>query len=256
VSSPETTRRAVIDVGTNSIKLLVADVKAGTVQPVFEDSEQTRLGAGFFEGNRLQPHAVEQTALAVAQFATKARELNAISTRVIATSAARDAVNAADLTSAIERAAGLKVEIISGEKEADLAFQGVNTDPELARRPLLLLDVGGGSTEFILGQGARKEFRQSFRLGTVRLMEKLPADDPPTPGQLSECRKFVAGFLNDEVRPQLMPLLQQFSKKHPGRTRFNSWAPVVRRQFLAGWKNNSLSTIARKSKERAWASNN
>ena len=117
----ETIRRAVIDVGTNSIKLLVADVRDGTVQPVLENSEQTRLGAGFFESNRLQPHAVEQTARAVAAFAERARELGAISTRVIATSAARDAVNAADLTSAIESAVKLQVEIISGDQEADLA---------------------------------------------------------------------------------------------------------------------------------------
>jgi len=147
----DSTRRAVIDVGTNSIKLLVADIAGGVVEPVLEMSEQTRLGAGFFETRQLQPQAIAQTARAVASFAAKARELRAVSTRVIATSAARDAVNPGELTSAIESAAALKVEIISGEQEADLAFQGVNTDPELAQHPLLLLDVGGGSTEFILG---------------------------------------------------------------------------------------------------------
>jgi len=204
-----TIRRAVIDVGTNSIKLLVADVSDGTVQPVLEDSEQTRLGAGFFEGNRLQPQAVEQSARAVAVFADKARELSAVSTRVIATSAARDAINSADLTSAIERAAGLKVEIISGDHEADLAFQGVKTDLELAERPLLLLDIGGGSTEFILGKGEHKQFRRSFQLGTVRLLEKSPPDDPPTSAQLAACREFVKDFLQREVRPQLEPLLKQ-----------------------------------------------
>jgi exopolyphosphatase/guanosine-5'-triphosphate,3'-diphosphate pyrophosphatase len=203
----DTTRRAVIDVGTNSIKLLVADICGSVVTPVLEDSEQTRLGAGFFETNRLQPPAIAQTAQAVASFAAKARELRAVSTRVIATSAARDAVNPGDLTSAIERAAGLKVEIISGEQEADLAFQGVNTDPQLAQQPLLLMDVGGGSTEFILGQGAQKQFRASYRLGVVRLLEKLPPADPPTAPQLAACRQFVKDFLEREVRPQLAPAL-------------------------------------------------
>src|SRR5579863_9057007 len=114
-------RCAVIDVGTNSIKLLVADVAGVVVEPVWEGSEQTRLGAGFFETRRLKSPAIEHTAKAVAAFAVRAHELGAVSTRVIATSAARDALNADDLTSAIERAAGLKVEILSGEQEAEWA---------------------------------------------------------------------------------------------------------------------------------------
>jgi exopolyphosphatase/guanosine-5'-triphosphate,3'-diphosphate pyrophosphatase len=205
----QTIRRAVIDVGTNSVKLLVADVLCGAVQPVLEKSEQTRLGAGFFATNCLQPQAVEQTARAVAAFAQTARESGAVSTRIIATSAARDAVNAGDLASAIQNAAGLKVEIISGQQEADLAFQGVNTDPELAQLPLLLLDVGGGSTEFILGQGEQRQFCQSFQLGTVRLMEKFPPGDPPAAQQLAATRQFVNDFLCREVRPALLPLIKR-----------------------------------------------
>ena len=193
------TRRAVIDVGTNSIKLLVADVRDRTVAPVWEDSEQTRLGAGFFATNRLQPEAIAQSARAVASFAAKAREFSAVSIRVIATSAARDAINPGELTSAIERAAGLKVEIISGEQEADWAFQGVSTDPELARRPLLLLDVGGGSTEFILGEAGHKKFARSVQLGAVRLMEKLPHGDPPKAEELARTREFVRQFLDVAV---------------------------------------------------------
>src|ERR1700690_3214157 len=139
----EAVRRAVIDVGTNSIKLLVADVSGREVRPVHEESRQTRLGQGFYETRRLQPEAIAHTAAAVWEFAEIAREKNAGTIRVIATSAARDAVNPGDLTTAIQRAAGLKVEIISGEQEAEWVFQGVNTDLELARQPLLLLDVGG-----------------------------------------------------------------------------------------------------------------
>lgn len=208
----KTARRAVIDVGTNSVKLLVAEVGDGGVQPVVEDSEQTRLGAGFYESNRLQPQAIAETAQAVATFAARARELQAASTRVIATSAARDAVNPADLISAVQAASGLMVEIISGEQEAAWAFRGVTTDPELSRQPLLLLDVGGGSTEFILGRGEHQSFCQSFRLGTVRLLEKLPSSDPPTPQQLTGCRQWVKDFLSREVRPELEPAIRQEEK--------------------------------------------
>src|SRR5262245_55233767 len=100
-------RRAVIDVGTNSIKLLVAEVTENNVQPLLEESQQTRLGRGFYEKQYLQPEAIEQTAQAVADFAKQAREMNASSTRVIATSAARDANNQQDLVQAISQASGL-----------------------------------------------------------------------------------------------------------------------------------------------------
>ena len=122
-------RRAVIDVGTNSVKLLVADVAGREVSPLREESKQTRLGRGFFETHRLQPEPLGRTALAVARFADQARSMKAESIRVIATSAAREASNAGELIAAIGSASGLAVEIISGEQEADWAFAGVLTDP-------------------------------------------------------------------------------------------------------------------------------
>ena len=204
----ESVRRAVIDVGTNSIKLLVADVRGRDVQPVHEESRQTRLGKGFYETHRLQPETIAHTAEAVWEFAEIAREKNCASIRVIATSAARDAVNPADLTTSIERASGLKTEIISGAQEAEWVFQGVASDSELAKQPLLLLDVGGGSTEFILGRGTRKSFAHSFSLGTVRLLEKFPHGDPPTRGEFTRCRDWLKNFLHHEVRPQLAPALK------------------------------------------------
>jgi exopolyphosphatase/guanosine-5'-triphosphate,3'-diphosphate pyrophosphatase len=204
----EAVRRAVIDVGTNSIKLLVADVRGRDVTPVHEESKQTRLGKGFYETHRLQPETIAHTAAAVWEFAEIAREKNAGTIRVIATSAARDAMNPTDLTGAIERASGLKTEIITGAREADWAFQGVTTDAELAKQPLLLLDVGGGSTEFILGHGTKKSFAHSFPLGTVRLLEKFPHSDPPTEGEFTNCRDWLQNFLHHEVRPQLEPALK------------------------------------------------
>jgi exopolyphosphatase/guanosine-5'-triphosphate,3'-diphosphate pyrophosphatase len=202
-------RRAVIDVGTNSIKLLVADVAGRDVRPVWEESRQTRLGRGFYETHRLQAGAITSTAQAVGDFAATARRQNAAAVRVIATSAARDAVNPEELIAAIERATGLNVEIISGEREADWVYQGVTTDPRLAGKAILLLDVGGGSTEFILGRGEAKHFRQSFPLGTVRMMEEFPPHDPPQPQELAERRRWLKGFLAGEVRPSLDPALRR-----------------------------------------------
>lgn len=203
------TRRAVIDVGTNSVKLLVADAQAGVVEPVLEDSEQTRLGAGFYETHLLQAAAIADTARAVATFAAQARELGSVSVRVIATSAARDAKNPGELLSAVEKASGLPVEIISGEQEADWSFQGAATDARLATQPLLLMDAGGGSTEFILGRGREKYFAQSFPLGTVRLLEKMRPDDPPSAQQLSAIRQVIKEFLSREVQPKLSAHLKR-----------------------------------------------
>jgi exopolyphosphatase/guanosine-5'-triphosphate,3'-diphosphate pyrophosphatase len=208
----QTVRRAVIDVGTNSVKLLIADVAGGEVRPVHEESRQTRLGKGFYETHRLQAAAIAHTAEAVWEFAETARERSVSAIRVIATSAARDAVNPRDLTNAIKRASGLKTEIITGACEADWAFRGVTTDPKLAESPLLLLDVGGGSTEFILGHGAKKSFARSFPLGTVRLMEKFPHGDPPTVAQFNACRDWVKNLFHAEVRPLLEPALLQEQK--------------------------------------------
>ena len=207
----QTVRRAVIDVGTNSVKLLVADVHGCEVVPIHEESRQTRLGKGFYETHRLQPEPIARTAEAVWEFTEIAREKNAASVRVFATSAARDAVNPQDLTDTIFRACGLQIEIISGDREASLVYQGVATDAELAQHPLLLLDVGGGSTEFILGHDRQKYFASSFPLGTVRLMEKFPHGDPPTRGEFTACCDWVKMFLRGEVRPQLAPALENES---------------------------------------------
>jgi exopolyphosphatase/guanosine-5'-triphosphate,3'-diphosphate pyrophosphatase len=204
----ETVRRAVIDVGTNSIKLLVADVRGHDVKPVHEDSRQTRLGKGFYETHRLQPESIARTAEAVWEFVQIARDRDAVSIRVIATSAARDAINPTDLTSSIERACGLKTEIITGAREAEWVFRGVATDAKFASQPLLLLDVGGGSAEFILGHGRKTSFARSFPVGTVRLLEKFPHGDRPTKEEFENPRDWLKILLRFEIRPQLEPALK------------------------------------------------
>jgi exopolyphosphatase/guanosine-5'-triphosphate,3'-diphosphate pyrophosphatase len=203
----EPQRRAVIDVGTNSVKLLVAEVGKNRVVPVLEQSEQTRLGRGFYESHRLQPAAVVATAQAVKEFAEIAKRSNAASVRVIATSAARDARNRGDLLAAVGEACGFPVEIISGEQEADWVFRGVTTDPQLAAQRLLILDVGGGSTEFILGEQGHQFFCESFPLGSVRLLEQLRPGDPPTDAEFAQCRTWLKGFVHEQIRPKLAPEL-------------------------------------------------
>lgn len=203
------TRRAVIDVGTNSVKLLVADVSGCEVHPVTEAGNQTRLGQSFYDTRRLQATAIRRTVAAVVAFAETARGLGAASVRAFATSAAREAANSEDLRHAVEQACGLRLEIISGEQEAEWAFHGVRTNPRLAREPLLLLEVGGGSTQFILGQDTEIHLRESYPLGAVRLLETLPVSDPPGPEELDACRAWVRHFLHERVRPKLEAALRR-----------------------------------------------
>jgi len=201
-------RRAVIDVGTNSVKLLVADVNGQEATPVQEESQQTRLGKDFYKTHRLQAEAITRTARAVAGLASKARGLQAASIRVIATSAARDAKNAGDLTAAIQAAAGLATEIISGEQEAEWSFQGVTSEARFAGSSVLILDVGGGSTEFIVGRARQRLLARSFPLGTVRQLETFPLSNPPTGTEFAACREGLLTYLRDQVQPQLAATLQ------------------------------------------------
>lgn len=207
-------RVGVIDVGTNSVKLLIADVHNGSVTAISEESDQTRLGRGFYETHLLQPSAIQHTAEAIALFSRKAFDAGASAIRVIATSAARDAKNGDELIRAIKNASGLDTEVISGEQEADWAFRGVTSNPDLRTHPLLILDVGGGSAEFIVGEGGRQLFRDSFNLGSVRLLEQMPPSDPPTRDELNHCRACVARFLQQTVIPRVKPVLDSCSDKN------------------------------------------
>jgi exopolyphosphatase/guanosine-5'-triphosphate,3'-diphosphate pyrophosphatase len=201
-------RRAVIDIGTNSVKVLVADVADGRIVPVTEMSRQTRLGAGFYATHKLQLPAIALTAGAVAEFRASAAKLGVTSIRVIATSAARDAQNASELIDAVRKAAGLEIEILSGDKEAEWVFRGVTSCPSLSESPVLILDVGGGSTEFIVGDQAVPHIRSSYSLGTVRLLEQLKLNDPPGLAALDECRTRLKNFLGERVAPFIGPALK------------------------------------------------
>lgn len=206
-------RQAAVDIGTNSIKLLVADVRGAQIFPVAERSEQTRLGQGFYETSRLQPHAIQMTAEVVARFVKEARELGSSPPRLFATSAARDAVNASDLLDAVRAACDLTPEILSGDQEADWVFRGVATDPRFGNLPLLILDVGGGSTEFILGQGQTRFHQNSYPLGTVRLLERLRLKDPPGREALEGCRAFLRTFFAEQIIADLRPALARVDRE-------------------------------------------
>ncbi len=203
--------RAIIDIGTNSVKLLVAEVEGTKVTRLFEDSEQTRLGQGFYESSRLLPEAMLTTAQSVQRWAERAAAFFPERLEVIATSAAREAINQTELLEVVEHESGLRVRVISGETEAAWAYLGVTTNPNLSSKNILVLDVGGGSTEFILGKGLTPLASKSFKLGTVRLLETFPPKDPPTAADLQSVTESVQHLLTTEVAPFLDPYLAQLN---------------------------------------------
>ncbi len=187
------TRYAAIDVGTNSVLLLVAERQAdGRLVAVEERAEITRLGRGVDATKRLDPAAMEETLRVLEAYAKDARELGATGLVVSATSAARDASNGQAFLDAALARAGVRVEIISGEEEARLSFASASADFG-GQGPLVVLDIGGGSTEFISGDAAgRLAWRQSFDVGAVRLTERLLEGDPPAEAELAAARALLA----------------------------------------------------------------
>jgi exopolyphosphatase/guanosine-5'-triphosphate,3'-diphosphate pyrophosphatase len=193
-------RVAVIDQGTNSIRLLVAEPLAGeTFQEVARDLVITRLGRGVDATGRLDPEALERTIAVLARYCRQARALGADRIRVAATSAVRDAgASRDDYAAAVRRYAGSELEVITGEQEAALSFLGATHGLDPAGGPLLVLDIGGGSTELVTGSGpGRAEHAASMRIGSVRLTERHIASDPPTPRELAAVEADVDAALQE-----------------------------------------------------------
>jgi exopolyphosphatase/guanosine-5'-triphosphate,3'-diphosphate pyrophosphatase len=180
-------RHAAIDVGTNTVLLLVAEERDGRLEPVVERAEITRLGRGVDASGQMSPEAIRETAEALGRFAAEARALGAQRIVCVATSAARDARNGAEFFAAARAAAGLTPEVITGDEEARLVYASAWRDfgltlggpaPFPPGAPLAVLDVGGGSTEFTFGDGPSPRGRTSLQIGAVRLTERHVRCDP------------------------------------------------------------------------------
>ena len=179
-------RVAAVDCGTNSIRLLVADVDTGrhTITDLHRRMEIVRLGQGVDATGRLAPEALERTMRALTGYAAIIRETGAAAVRMVATSATRDAANAADFVRGVREVLGTDPEVVTGEEEAQLSFTGATA--ELAGgppAPYLVADIGGGSTEFVLGDGAVVTAAASVDIGCVRMTERHLRGDPPTAAQ-------------------------------------------------------------------------
>jgi exopolyphosphatase/guanosine-5'-triphosphate,3'-diphosphate pyrophosphatase len=180
-------RVAAIDCGTNSIRLLIADIEGNNFREVVRDMEIVRLGQGVDQTGQFHPDAIARTLAAVDKFAAEIAKRGVEKIRFCATSATRDATNRHLFVDGVRERLGIELEVISGNEEAALSFAGAIQDLDPAEGPFLVIDIGGGSTEFVFGTSS-VEAARSVNIGCVRMTERHFANDPATAQQVESAR--------------------------------------------------------------------
>jgi exopolyphosphatase/guanosine-5'-triphosphate,3'-diphosphate pyrophosphatase len=197
-------RLASIDLGSNTIHLLVVDVGTdGAWRIVEHDQRVTRLGEGLARSGRLGEGPMTRATAVVAEFAARAQQAGAGDVTIVATSAVREAANGMDFAAALERRVGHAVRIVSGDDEARLTLRGVLRGLRPAPHTLVTFDIGGGSTEYVLARGADVVAAVSLRMGVVPLAERYPFADPVDSATFRRLQDEVRGRLVAEVPPSI-----------------------------------------------------
>lgn len=202
-------RVAVVDIGTNSTRLLVADVSAhGTVTQLHRESIVTRLGEGVDATGRLADAPMQRVLTTLGRYRTIIDELGATATTAVLTSAVRDAINGAGFTTAVRDGFGLDARTIDGGEEAALTFAGATSERARDGRNLVVVDIGGGSTEFVCGRDGEVEFHVSTQAGVVRQTERHLHDDPPPTEGLEALAAEVEDIIESAVPQDIRERVQ------------------------------------------------
>jgi exopolyphosphatase/guanosine-5'-triphosphate,3'-diphosphate pyrophosphatase len=198
-------RVAAIDCGTNSIRLLVADVTESGVSELAREMRIVRLGQGVDATGRLAPEAIERTLAATREYADLIDSLDVDRIRFCATSAARDAENAEEFAATVHDLLGVRPEVLTGSQEARASFLGATRGLGATGGDALVLDIGGGSTELVVGRDETVAWSVSLDIGSVRLTERFLASDPPSSDQIDACRGYLSEVLG-EATADLAPV--------------------------------------------------
>lgn len=194
---------AVIDLGTNTCNLLIAEYQDRSYQILYQGKEVVKLGKNGIDKNRLTEDGLERAVFAIRKHQERISKFNISEVLIIATSAIREATNKYWFRQQIRVNTGLELKIISGEKEAQLIFDGVKLAFDQIADHSLILDIGGGSNEFILTQNNKPIWKQSFPLGMARIIEQIPPSDPITPEEIVQ--------INEWFNSRLEPLWEQMN---------------------------------------------
>jgi exopolyphosphatase / guanosine-5'-triphosphate,3'-diphosphate pyrophosphatase len=238
-------RLAAIDIGTNSVHMIIARVRPDfSFEIVDREKEMVRLGAGGLDGRRLTPEAMGAALQALKKFARLAQSHQVDEILAVATSATREAENGGAFLRAIERRTGIRARIISGTEEARLihlaAVYGVDTP-----KPAVVIDIGGGSVEITLGGKTDVAFARSFKIGVIRLTERFVDSDPIS----SRDERKMVRFIREEVSRYLDNLVEQGFDRVIGTSgtilSLGAVATAVDRGATSGWRRKASASCAR-----------
>lgn len=193
---PDALRVAAMDCGTNSLRLLVTDVRGEEKRDVVREMRVVRLGQGVDETGRFHPDALDRTLAVTREFGELATVLGAQRIRFCATSAARDAENADQLNDGVESILGVRPEVLTGEDEARASFLGATRS---TTGSALVVDIGGGSTELVVGADGDVQWSHSFDVGSVRLTERFLPSDPVSIDEVTALEAYLDGMLRPQV---------------------------------------------------------
>ena len=197
-SDPSSLKRvASIDIGTNTILLLIAEVDKGRIKPLFERETVVRLGERVHENGILLKEAMRRGLQTLSQYLERCRAMEVQEIFAVGTSALREAKNSEDFLKLVEEKLDLSIEVISGEEEAQLSFLAVAKDLQEREKSIFVVDVGGGSTEFILGRGDQISRWISLPLGSVRFTEEFLHSDPVQQEESNRMEKKIRDLLVD-----------------------------------------------------------
>lgn len=194
-------RFAAVDVGTNSIRLLVVEARDGRLEPLLRLGESCRLGEGLDAQGVISRHAEERASRTLSRFVRRARSLGPRRITIAATHALRSAGNGVEVAERLSRGVGVPVEILSAEDEAFFVYEAAREalGPSRLPEPCLVMDIGGGSVELVRGAEGKVDRWLSLEVGCVRLTERFLPGDPPTTEQLARLREHVEGALDGHV---------------------------------------------------------
>ncbi len=199
-------RVAVVDIGTNSTRLLIADIDpdspGGSVRDLLRLSRVTRLGAGVDSNGGLSPEAIERTCAVLADYRELIDRHGCQANLAVLTSAVRDASNGADFTAHVRRDYHLDARTLSGDEEAQLTFLGAMSDRDPHPEPTVVIDIGGGSTEFVVGHDRTAGFHVSLQAGVVRMSERHIHSDPPAPAELQSLARDTRAIFLEGLPPE------------------------------------------------------
>jgi exopolyphosphatase / guanosine-5'-triphosphate,3'-diphosphate pyrophosphatase len=192
-------RVAAIDCGTNSIRLLIADINDGKLREVERLMEIVRLGQGVDQTGQFHPDAISRTFAAIDKYATEISRRGVEKIRFCATSATRDATNREIFISGVKSRLGIEPEVISGEEEARLSFLGATKELPASLAPFLVVDIGGGSTEFVFGD-RDVAAAKSVNIGCVRMSERHFINDPATSSEIESARNDIQSAIAEAAK--------------------------------------------------------